>query len=310
MNAGRYDVTVVYHGNDWYNESYTVAPFVVNKNPAPITINVTNSNVGDVEQINITLPAGAYGLVLLDIDGIQLYANATNGFAQINITGLKAGKHDFNVTYLGNYKFLSNKTNSSTVISIPGLAAGNYTVNATYNGNEYYNINGTESDKFEVRKADPELTILTVTGVVHDKGTLQITINGETAGEKVNITVVGEGVEYHYTVDIPADGMISFETPDTFNEYKPYHIIAEYGGNANFTSDVTETYFTPSKVNTYGLTINAMNITVGDDEIITVIVPDHVDDVVIWVNGESYRNHSFTGNTQNSIRKTSQVYSL
>ena len=90
--------------------------------------------------------------------------------------------------------------------------------------------------------------------------------------------------------------MISFETPDTFNEYKPYHIIAEYGGNANFTSDVTETYFTPSKVNTYGLTINAMNITVGDDEIITVIVPDHVDDVVIWVNGTSFRNHSVSGN--------------
>ena len=52
----------------------------------------------------------------------------------------------------------------------------------------------------------------------------------------------------------------------------------------------------PAKVTTYALNITPMNITVGDDEIITVVVPNHVDDVVIWVNGASYRNHSFTGN--------------
>jgi hypothetical protein len=39
-----------------------------------------------------------------------------------------------------------------------------------------------------------------------------------------------------------------------------------------------------------------MNITVGDDEIITVEVPNNVNDVVIWVNGQSIRNNSFTGN--------------
>ena len=41
----------------------------------------------------------------------------TGGFAQFNITGLKVGKYDINVTYAGNYKYLENKTSSSTVIS-------------------------------------------------------------------------------------------------------------------------------------------------------------------------------------------------
>ena len=39
-----------------------------------------------------------------------------------------------------------------------------------------------------------------------------------------------------------------------------------------------------------------MNITVGEDEIITVKVPNHVDDVVIWVAGTSFRNHTFSNN--------------
>ena len=267
-SAGDYWIHATYIGDDKYLASTNdTATFNVAKLNATVTIDVDNITYGENATVTVTVPNGVEGNIT-----ITLNDTAGTSITQTIVDG-------------------------KAVFNIAGLAAGNYTVDVSYNGNEYYNINDTESDKFEVRKADPELTILTVTGVVYDKGTLQIIINGETAGEKVNITVVGEGVEYHYTVDIPADGMISFETPDTFDEYKPYHIIAEYGGNANFTSDVSETYFTPSKVNTFGITINPMNITVGDDEIITVIVPDHVDDVVIWVNGESYRNHSFIGNT-------------
>ena len=266
-SAGDYWIHATYIGDDKYLASTNdTATFNVAKVNATVTIDVDDITYGENATVTVTVPNGVEGNIT-----ITLNDTAGTSITQTIVDG-------------------------KAVFNIAGLAAGNYTVDVSYNGNEYYNINDTESDKFEVRKADPELTILTVSGVVYDKGTLQITINGETAGGKVNITVVGEGVEYHYTVDIPADGLISFETPDNFNEYKPYHIIAEYGGNANFTSDVTETYFTPSKINNYGLTINAMNITVGDDEIITVIVPDHVDDVVIWVNGESYRNHSFTGN--------------
>ena len=117
LGAGRYDVLIVYHGNEWYNESSATGSFTVNKNVSPIAINVTNSNVGDVEQINVTLPGDAYGFVLLDINGTQYYANMTGGFAQFNITGLKVGKYDINVTYLGNYKYLENKTSSSAVVS-------------------------------------------------------------------------------------------------------------------------------------------------------------------------------------------------
>ena len=43
LNATSYDVSVVYHGNEWYNESSTTGAFTVIKNPIQIKIAVTNS---------------------------------------------------------------------------------------------------------------------------------------------------------------------------------------------------------------------------------------------------------------------------
>ena len=142
-----------------------------------------------------------------------------------------------------------------------------------------------------MRKADPNLYIQTVTGVVYSNGRLEISINKETVGEKLNITIIDkDGAEYKYTEDIPADGLMTYTTPITLDKYNEYHFIVEYGGNANFAPDRDEYLFTPSKIYTFGINITVMNITVGDDEIITVEVPDHADDVVMWVNGVKYRN--------------------
>ncbi|WP_407424732.1 Ig-like domain repeat protein [Methanobrevibacter sp.] len=117
LNAADYNVRVIYHGNDWYLESNVTASFKVVKNFSPIDIEVTNSSVGGIEQINVTLLRNVSGQVLLDIDGQHYYANVSEGLAQFNITGLEAGEHDFNVTYLGDYKFLSNNTNSTLKVS-------------------------------------------------------------------------------------------------------------------------------------------------------------------------------------------------
>lgn len=117
LNATNYNVVAVYHGNNWYNESRDTNAFEVVKNPTPFIIHVTNSNVGGVEQINVTIPSDATGQVLLDIAGQHYYANVTGGLAQFNITGLNAGENKFNVTYIGNYKYLANGTDSSLTIS-------------------------------------------------------------------------------------------------------------------------------------------------------------------------------------------------
>ncbi|WP_407453277.1 Ig-like domain repeat protein, partial [Methanobrevibacter sp.] len=260
LAVGKYSVHIKYYGDALDN--YTVAEndttFTVGKINATVTIDADNVTYGNSTTIVVTVPEGVTGNITLKL----------NDTAGRNITlPIVDGK----VTWI-----------------VDGLAAGNYTVNATYNGNDDYNINNTESAKFEVKKADPGLDFI-VDGVVYENATVKIYINDEIHGKVANVTV--DGMTYT-NVSVDEEFMTQ-----VLSEFKPYTVIVEYGGNENFTSARVEQTFTPSKVTNYGINVTAMNITVGDDEIITVEVPDHVDDVVIWVNGTQYRNNSFSGNT-------------
>ena len=261
LKEGPYTVNVTYLENDKYLSSANDTGFTVSKLNATVHINAANSTYDETETITVTVP-GAEGNVTIKLNDTKATSITQK---------LVDGKAVFNITKLG---------------------AGNYTVDVTYNGNDIYNINDTESATFEVRKADPKLFILSFSCVVYENGTIEISINPETAGEKLNITV---GDVKYTDVVIPGDGMLRFIT-DPLNEFKSYEVTVEYAGDDNFAASVFKNSYHTTKINTYGLNISAMNITVGDDEIITVEVPQHVDDVVIWVNGEKYRNTSFTDN--------------
>ena len=127
---------------------------------------------------------------------------------------------------------------------VSGLGADNYTVYANYSGDANYNINNTNkvNKSFEVSKADPDLHVVSFSCVVYQYGKIEISINGETAGEKLNITVG----TYKYTdIVIPADGKLSFDIRNTLDEYKSYDVVVKYGGNANFTNDTFKySYYT------------------------------------------------------------------
>ena len=150
---------------------------------------------------------------------------------------------------------------------VSGLGVDNYTVYANYSGDANYNINNTNVNKsFEVSKADPDLHVVSFSCVVYQNGKIEISINNETAGEKLNITVGA----YEYNIVIPADGKLAFDIPDILDEYKSYDIVVKYGGNANFTNATFKYSYYTTKVTDYGINVTGMNITVGEDEIITV----------------------------------------
>ena len=263
LKEGNYTVIATYYGtaSDNYTQSTAETTFKVSKLNVTLEISVDNITYSETANITVTVPAGVTGNITIRINGTD---------RNITLTIV-----DGKVTWL-----------------VDDLAAGNYTVTAVYNGNDAYNVSDTESATFNVFKADPDLNILMVTATTFEKATIYIIIDGRTAGEFVNIT--GPDKVY-YNVPIGADGTIVLETDGTL-DYRMYDVTVSYGGNDNFTEDSASISFTPTKISTYGLNVTAMNITVGDDEIITVEVPNGVDDVVIWVDGTRYRNHSFTGN--------------
>ncbi|WP_407380908.1 Ig-like domain repeat protein, partial [Methanobrevibacter sp.] len=178
LGAKEYNVTAFYYGNDMYNASEASSVFRVDKNDAPITINVTNSKVGEIERINVTLPNGTTGQILLDIGDNHYYANITEGLAQFNITGLKAGEYKVNATYLGDYKYSSNNTNTSITVEDVKVTPepvvidqGNGTVVVVVGGNATGNVTVKVGDKefnATVVNGTAVVTLENVTPGTHD----------------------------------------------------------------------------------------------------------------------------------------------
>nr|WP_292740667.1 Ig-like domain repeat protein [Methanobrevibacter sp.] len=259
LAVGNYSVHIKYYGDDLDN--YTVAEndttFSVAKINATVSIVADNVTYGNATTIVVTVPEGVTG-------NITLKLNDTTGR---NITlPIEGGK----VTWV-----------------VEGLAAGNYTVNATYNGNDDYNINNTESGEFEVKKIDPNLQIYPPSAVNGQKAEILIFINDRIDGEYVTIT----GIDKEYTKEI-MNGVVSFTTDGPL-DYTSYTMTVTYGGNQNFTDATKSVTFTPAKITDYEINVTGMNITVNEDEIITVTVPDGVTNVSIWVDGIKHTNDSF-----------------
>ena len=119
LTARNYHITAYYFGDTYYYGSNATADFVVNKLNTTISAKVTNSTVGSVEYINVTLDA-QNGTVLLSVNGSHYYADVINGVAKFNVTGLKEGVYTAEITYLENDRYNSN--NTSVEINITKLS--------------------------------------------------------------------------------------------------------------------------------------------------------------------------------------------
>ncbi|MEE1129584.1 MAG: Ig-like domain-containing protein [Methanobrevibacter sp.] len=232
LNATDYDVIAIYHGNSWYNESDASATFKVIKNPTPIDIKVTNSTVGSVEQINVTVPGDATGQILLDIGGKHYYANITEGVAQFNITCLKAGEHEFNVTYLGNYKYLANNTNATLKVSKLQPA---FAVNGTN-----ITVGDSELIKFETAENITGIVKVEIGGRNYtafvNEGKGNLTVYHLAAGE-YNVTVYFAGNEKY----LNASAKNKFKVSQTNADIRIITQNITYGGTETITVYVNAT---------------------------------------------------------------------
>ena len=278
LTYGSHNVAVFYGGDGYYLPDFKLETLYVNKVQSRITaIDINEVCYGEDAVITVTVPESVEGNIIIKL----------NDTFQTNITErINEGKAEFRVS---------------------NLAVGNYKVNVVYAGNDYYEVNDTESADFEVKKADPSLNLVSFECTVYDNATVMISINEEIDNEFVNITV--GGVKY---TNCPISYGTILLTTNVLVEISPYRIIVEYGGNDNFIGSKIESSGTPKKITTYGIDVSATDIAVYDDEIITIGVPNHVDDVVIWVDGKSYRNTTFTGNevTFNITGLTEGVYTV
>ena len=117
LAANKYDVTVIYNGNDNYNVAKANASFVVSK-VSDYKMNVTVPTIiaGENVVIEVSLPKDATNNVTVVINNKKYTAAVLNGSAKVIIPGLTAGKYNMSVSYSGDDKYTQSSANFNITV--------------------------------------------------------------------------------------------------------------------------------------------------------------------------------------------------
>ena len=287
LRADNYTVEAFYHGDKNHNGSNASSLFRVDKIPVPLSMDIENR--GDVVQINVTVGNNATGQILLDIEDNHYYANITNGVAQFNITGLKAGKHNVTARYVENDKYYGNTTNSSFTIS-------KYQPEFTINGTDI-DFGNAELITFETKDDITGLVEVEVNGrnyttfIKNGKGNL--TLNDLAAGD------------YNVTLYFPAND--KYESATANGSFKVSQIAPDI--------NVVVQNITYGEVETIIVYVNAegnVTIEVGGYEFIEKPLINGIVSVDVPLNANNYTvNVTYNGNanyTRSNAKANFTVY--
>ena len=251
LKADDYTVEVKYSGDNNYNEATGSAEFTVLKITPDMDVFVDGTVFGGDLTVDISLPAGATGEVVITVNGVDYHVSIENGKA----TG-----------------------------TISGLAAGDYPVTVKYVGDDKYT--GVEvAENVNVAKAQPVLGVV-IADVDYGNGfVIEATLTGvNSAPLSGNVIVTVAGKEY--TVKV-TDGK-GIATGDRLAA-GTYAFAAAWAGDDNYNIVTENGDFKVNKVDS-SVAVNVNNIKVGEELTITVNVPsDATGDVTVSVDGKEYK---------------------
>ena len=256
LKADDYTVEVKYAGDNNYNEATGSAEFSVLKITPDMDVFVNGTVFGGDLTVDISLPAGATGDVIITVKGENyILANYTEAVVDGKVT----------------------KT-------IGGLVAGDYTIAVKYAGDDNYNaVDVTKG--VNVAKAQPVLGVV-IADVDYGNGfVIEATLTGvNSAPLSGNVIVTVAGKEY--TVKV-TDGK-GIATGDRLAA-GTYAFAAAWAGDDNYNIVTENGDFKVNKVDS-SVAVNVNNIKVGEELTITVNVPsDATGDVTVSVDGKEYK---------------------
>ena len=256
LKADDYTVEVKYAGDNNYNEATGSAEFSVLKITPDMDVFVDGTVFGGDLTVDISLPAGATGDVIITVKGEDyILANCTEAVVDGKVT----------------------KT-------IGGLDAGYYTIAVKYAGDDNYNaVDVTKG--VNVAKAQPVLGVV-IADVDYGNGfVIEATLTGvNSAPLSGNVIVTVAGKEYTVKVTdgkgIAAGDRLAAGT---------YAFAAAWAGDDNYNIVTENGDFKVNKVDS-SVAVNVNNIKVGEELTITVNVPsDATGDVTVSVDGKEYK---------------------
>jgi hypothetical protein len=277
LGAGKYEVEVIYNGNENYNVKTVTAVFNVFKANTTVNVEVEHSiGVGESQVINITVDnVNATGNAIICVDGVNYTATITNG--------------------KGNYTIGSD------------LAAGNHTVTVIYEGDR--NLTGSwTSDTFEVTKRNVAFTILADDIVAGHHTTVKV--SGLPDNATGYVIAVIDGTEY--AINITSTKEVSVR----INKAGTYNVTATYLGDDYYASSTANTSFNVTK-ESGKVDVEINDPVAGGDLVVKVTVPDDangtinvtVDNQTVSVPVHGGENTIVISNMTEGVHNITTVYS-
>ena len=116
LSEGGKTLIVKYGSDEYYVANMTTTQFKVSKVNSTIEASSKDISVGKDEVITVSVPNGATGRVLVEINGVGYYGTVVNGKAKIVIPELPSGNYKVTINYEGDNKFLPSKTTTSFTV--------------------------------------------------------------------------------------------------------------------------------------------------------------------------------------------------
>ncbi|WP_458404599.1 Ig-like domain repeat protein [Methanobrevibacter sp.] len=258
LGNGTYNITAVYVENDKYNSTVNdTASFIVSKVNSTLNVEFNNITVGDNLELNITVPADAYGNVTIKIGNLTPITVAVYG-------GLNT-------------------------IYVPEIAVGQYNVTVTYNGNYRYLTNASGIMKLKVSPVTTTVKDIIIED--YRNGTVKITVLGNATG---NVTVKHKTEQYTVELDNGTAVLDLRVFNNTRPGVNNFTII--YSGDDNHNGvEYNTTLYVPKYES--DINITTVNIMVGGTEVITINVTSGATGLVLLnISGTGYYVN-LTGNT-------------
>ena len=262
LAGGNYTARVEYGGNNVYLPNSTSGTFNVARVVPIITIEVEDIWAGEIEVVNVTV--NAPGVVYVTVYNRTVEISLDNGVVTTDILAASKNSYSGNATW-----------------NILNLPVGAYPAFALYPGNENY-TSVNISDLFHVRDKNSTVVVTADDIYVGEDAVIYIKVGPE--GVSGNVTVTVDGKKYILPID--ENGKATLVVPGLKAGKKL--VTVEYNGTILYRPSENSTTFNVLKLKPT-IDVFAPEITVGDDGVITVIVPkDATGTITIEIEGKRY----------------------
>ena len=322
LKPGNHTVEVIYSGDKYFTPASKINDVEVPK-VDDYKINVDTKVDGSSVDITVSLPKDVTGPVLIDVDGVGYYANATGGQAKLHLDDLSKGEHNVVVKYPGDDYYAPNGNTTSfeidaketsmsikvdddeIVIELPEDATGNVTVS----------IDG----KPQTVPVSGGRAVVDISGLEPGQHTVDVTYPGDDNYDPVSNSTSFEVPKVSdYPIDITEeDGKLVITVPDDATgsvtvsiDGKPQTVPVEdgkavvdisglepgkhgvevtYPGDKKYAPVSNATIVDIPKVVDYPFEVIAEDINVGQKTNITVNLPKDINgQVLVDIGGVGY----------------------